>query len=593
MSDLLGLDASGNGNNWTTNNLSITDQMLDSPTNNFATLNAIHPASTTLSEGNLKAGGGDYMFQKATMGMSSGKWYWEWEIPNTVLAAYGGIADDTRDVAAASFSTNNSWLGHSASYYNNFNSSSLTSTTSIGNGDILAIALDLDASQPTAKYYVNGSLNHTDNTLPTDGRTIHPYCFSTVNSGNFSPLVYNFGQDSSFAGNKTTGSASASDGNGYGDFYYTPPTGYLALCTQNLPEPDVVPSEAFNTVTYTGNGSTQSITGVGFQPDLTWIKARNIGYNHVMSNSLSGVDKHLRTDSNVLEQSSEGVQSFDTDGFSLDNYVLHNASTKTYVAWNWKAGGNPTTDNTATTGNMTSGSHKILSGGSLLSNYNPGSTIYPTRISANVDAGFSIVSYTGTGSSGTVGHGLSSAPEMVIVKNRTSDASWGVLFNTVDGSTDYIYLNLTNAAVNSSWGWSTSNVLTLGGGGAEVNGNGSDHIAYCFHSVDGYSKVGSYTGNGSTDGTFVHTGFKPAYVMVKETTNSRDWQVKDNTRNEYNVTDLALQPNQSYAEASNNFLDLLSNGFKMRSTSLGSNNNGGTYIFLAFAEHPFKYSTAR
>jgi hypothetical protein len=397
-------------------------------------------------------------------------------------------------------------------------------------------------------------------------------------------VTANFGQDSSFAGNKTAqGNA---DDNGYGDFYYTPPTGYLALCTQNLPEPTVIPSEHFNTVTYTGNGSTQSITGVGSQPDWTWIKGRSGSTNHLLFDSIRGINRSLNSNGTGTEDttSTNKLTAFNTDGFSLGNNGSLNTNGQTYVAWNWKANGAGVSN---TNGTITS------------------------TVSANVDAGFSIVSYTGnstTNTTFTVGHGLTETPDMVIIKNRdwaSGVKAWEVWHKDIGNNLlaldqtdavspgDYTYVmgaspTATTFSIRQDTAVSTAN---------RYRANGPyNYIAYAFHSVEGYSKVGSYTGNGSTDGTFVHCGFRPAYVMMKCTSVSgQNWMVQDSARDVDNPVLRYLYANLSNADEAHSSIafDFNSNGYKIRTSNGNWNQSGATYIYLAFAEHPFKYSTAK
>ena len=387
----------------------------------------------------------------------------------------------------------------------------------------------------------------------------------------------NFGQDSSFAGNKTA--QGNTDDNGYGDFYYAPPTGYLALCTANLtldaamdPINGNSPQDYFNTVLYTGNGSTQSITGVGFQPDWCWIKKR-AGENasHCIHDAVRGAGKRLKSDSTVAEYDAGtlDIQSFDSDGFSLGGGGLVNQSTHTYAAWNWKANGSGVSN---TDGSITS------------------------TVSANTDAGFSIVSYTGTGANATVGHGLLSAPDMIIVKNRDSGSGNWLVYHSSVGAEYAPFLNSTIAPYDAFESWQdtspTNSVFYIG---TFNSASGENHIAYCFHSVEGFSKFGSYTGNGSTDGPFVYTGFRPAFVMVKITSAPENWTIFDDERSEYNLAQLGLYANLSNAEAtiSTNGIDMVSNGFKLRGTGNRTNGSGYTYIYMAFAENPFKYANAR
>jgi len=276
------------------------------------------------------------------------------------------------------------------------------------------------------------------------------------------------------------------------------------------------------------------------------------------------------------------VTSFDTDGFSLSGKDGTDKSGETYVAWNWKANGSGSSN---TDGTITS------------------------TVSANVDAGFSISTYTGTGSAATIGHGLSKAPEMVVVKSRDAAENWVVFHTSINSGQGYIKLNSTDAATtgssrrlrfgNDSDGVVPDSTKVYIGSGSEVNTSGNDYIAYCFHSVDGYSKVGSYVGNGNADGTFIYTGFRVGWLLVRRTDGSADWLIFDAERNTFNVVDKFLEPNTSDAEATESTsgyeidFDFTSNGFKLRGPAGGINSNGANYIYMAFAETPFKYSNAR
>jgi hypothetical protein len=325
-------------------------------------------------------------------------------------------------------------------------------------------------------------------------------------------------------------------------------------------------------VLYTGNGSTQSITGVGSQPDWTWIKGRSGSTNHLLFDSIRGINRSLNSNGTGTEDttSTNKLTAFNTDGFSLGNNGSLNTNGQTYAAWNWKANGAGVSN---TNGTITS------------------------TVSANVDAGFSIVGYNGNQVGGaTVGHGLSKAPEMVLIKQRTSAGHhWKSIMPPL-GAGKALYLNLTNAAASGQFNNTlpTSTVFTLDTD-TNCNESGADHIAYAFHSVEGYSKVGSYTGNGSTDGTFVHCGFRPAYVMVKPTSRTGRWRIKDAVRDVDNVMDkrLAAEGSDEEATGTTEYLDFTSNGFKIRTAEGQWNGNGETNIFIAFAEHPFKYTNAR
>ena len=324
------------------------------------------------------------------------------------------------------------------------------------------------------------------------------------------------------------------------------------------------PSDYFNTVLYTGNGSTQSITGVGFQPDMVWTKNRSSATNHYITDVVRGATETLRTNTTGAESTqSGGLTSFDSDGFSIGSDNAINQSGNNLVGWSWLAGG---TASENTQGDITS------------------------QVSANTTAGFSIVSYTGTGSDGTIGHGLGATPDIMIIKDRDSGTSnWVVYTTLIDGSMDYLILESTSAKGDSGATAPTSTLINIPSG-TNVNASGNRYIAYCFANKKGFSKFGTYTGNGSADGTFVYTGFKPAFVIVKRTDSSTNgnWVMHDSARGGSNVIDARLFPNTSDAESSNGngAIDFLSNGFKYRTSSDGQNGSGNAMIYMAFAENP-------
>jgi len=328
------------------------------------------------------------------------------------------------------------------------------------------------------------------------------------------------------------------------------------------------PTDYFNTKLYTGTGSSQSITGVGFQPDWVWLKGRSVAYGHTLFDVIRGATKRIESHSTNAESTlSTGLTSFDSDGFTLGSSAAVNQNTDTFASWNWLAGG---TASSNTDGSITS------------------------SVSANTTAGFSIVSYTGNATVSTIGHGLGVAPKVVIVKNRSNIHDWR-MYHTSLGATHDIYLSSTGAKVDTTTTWNdtepTSSVFTVGTANG-TNQNGDSLIAYCFAEKKGYSKFGSYTGNGSTDGTFVYTGFKPALVIGKSTGRGEDWFMFDSTRSPTNVVDNYLAPNTSYAESSTlTTFDFLSNGFKLRTSGSYSNFSGDTLIYMAFASNPFVTST--
>ena len=329
-------------------------------------------------------------------------------------------------------------------------------------------------------------------------------------------------------------------------------------------------SNYFNTVLYTGNGSTQSISGVNFRPDFVWIKERSSTSSHLLEDSVRGATKTLFSNLTDAEgTNTNALTSFDSDGFSTGNSGITNQSSQTYVSWNWLAS-NTTASNTD--GSITS------------------------TVSANTTSGFSIVSWTGTGANATVGHGLGVAPKMIIIRRRTGSTTNWIVYHESIGNNNELFLNLTNASTSSTRFQSTSptsSVFSVSSNSA-VNENTQSIIAYCFAEKKGFSKFGSYTGNGSaTDGTFVYTGFKPAFVMIKRTNSTESWYIHDNKRDTFNPSDTHLLANSSNAELSISSLaiDLLSNGIKMRSTDTGYNASGSTYIYMCFAENPFTTST--
>jgi len=329
------------------------------------------------------------------------------------------------------------------------------------------------------------------------------------------------------------------------------------------------PSDYFNTKLYTGNASTQSITGVGFQPDFTWIKNRDSVTGHRIIDAVRGNTKTIYTNATQGEETvSNMMTSFDSDGFSLGNDGGVNGNGNGIASWNWKA----------------NGAGSANTDGSINS-----------TVSVNTTAGFSIVSYTGTGSAGaTVGHGLGTTPSMIIVKNRSSSVNWSVYHKdafTSQSAPGVLYLNTTAGKANDTnvWGNSTvtinNSVFSLGDYGG-TNGSGNNLIAYCFADVQGYSKFGSYAANENTDGTFVYTGFKPAWILVKQSNLARDWFIFDSKRDTSNVVRKQLEANSAGVEDAYDNLDFLSNGFKIRTTSATLNDAGGTYIYMAFAEEP-------
>ena len=328
------------------------------------------------------------------------------------------------------------------------------------------------------------------------------------------------------------------------------------------------PSDYFNTKLYTGNGGTQSITGLDFQPDWVWIKSRTEGYGHSLFDSVRGATKALQSEGADAEYTfSTGLTAFNSDGFTLGSGTVVNNNSQNHVSWNWKAGG---TASSNTDGSITS------------------------SVSANATSGFSIVSYTGTGSASTVGHGLGVAPSVVICKQLNATQQW-INYHSSLGATEYLHLNATDASATNSTVWNdtepTSSVFSIG---TAVNCNQSSgtYISYCFAEKQGYSKFGSYTGGSDA---FVYLGFKPSFIMFKNASAVENWRTVDNKRDIDNPVVAHLYPNLSNAEGSgaaySDYIDFLSNGFKIRSGSGEIDGSGNTIIYMAFAENPFVTST--
>jgi hypothetical protein len=536
-------DTSGNSNNWTPNALNNTDVVPDSPVTggNFATLNPLTLSQGTLYEGNLRISStaANRGFAVGTQKLH-GKVYFEVR-HNGGQGGFVGIGD-----------TSNS-NHQSVDFYDGtprIDGSAGSALGAFSTGDICGVAVDIDTK--SIQFFKNGS-SILSTTYTTDVEYF-PYIYDS-SGGRTMDMIANFGQDSSFAGNETP--QGNTDDNGVGDFYYAPPSGYLALTTGNLPAATITaPDDYFNTVLYTGNGTSQSITGVGFSPDVLWLKERSSTSHHQLMQDIDGgTPKFMQTSSTIAEVTdAQVVSSFDTDGFSVGNSGGSNQSGQTYVGWNWYTGATPTSN---TDGTITS------------------------TVSANTTAGFSVVSYVGNFTAGaTVGHGLSATPEMIIIKNRDGTQEW-IIYHASKTSTGDLRFDTTTGTTSDKVTGTSSSTFTVAADNA-VNSSSANHIAYCFHSVESYS-------------TFVHCGFRPAFVMLKVSSTTENWVMFDNERSEYNLSQLGIYANSSGAEVtiSTNGIDMLSNGFKLRGTGTRTNGSGQTYIFLAFAEAPFKSANAR
>ena len=560
----LGYDTSGNSNNWTTNNISLTagstyDSMNDVPTltsataSNYCVLNPATQSAGTISNGNLQYYGPNSWKAIASTILlpSTGKWYAEVVLLNAPLSSnfgdvwnvFGFIAPSS--VSAWSYNTGTSFYISDTGYYSNYSTGGTGNFTGNTTGTVLGLAFDRSTNQVT--IYQNGVSKATVTIGITSGSDL--YFFNGSYSATYGSMAVNFGQQG---------------------FTYTPPSGYVALNTYNLPTPTIVQGNKYMDATlYTGNGTSQTITNAGgFKPDFFWLKARSAAYDNGLIDTNRGTTNYLISNSTAAETSGSTLTA-NSNGFSLTT-GFNNGST-TYVAWQWQAG---------------QGSNVSNTNGSITS-----------TVSASTTAGFSVVTYTGTGANATVGHGLGVAPSMMIVKSRTNILEWDV-YHVSLGATKRLFLDSTSAVDTSINPWNntapTSSVFSIGVG-LNTNTSGASLLAYCFAPVTGFSAFGSYTGNGSTSGPFIYTGFRPKFILVKCYDGLTNWNIYDSSRNTYNPETYKLIPNLGDAEytISGGTMNFLSNGFQLINTSTDFNGNGYNYIYMAFAENPFKYANAR
>ena len=570
----IGNDISGNNNDWTPTNISVTagatyDSMTDVPTltsTNAANYCTINPLSTdeeyAFSNANLnysitKATTGTY-WSRSTLGMSSGKWYFEFT-PTNVGSGSTSIAVGIQSVLVTLERSNTSVDVGTGYVYraDGFKITGTTATSGYGAtyaaNDVIGVAFDADAG--TLTFYKNNSSQGTAFTGIT-GEYVALISFNVTGTSRTSEGSINFGQR---------------------PFTYTPPTGYVALNTFNLPDSTIKKGDLYMDATlYTGTGSSLSVTNAAsFRPDFVWVKGRSGATDHAAYDAVRGTTIDIAPNTDLAETTqAQGLTAFNSNGFTVGTLAKMNTSAATYVAWQWQAGSSTVTN--------TSGS-------------------ISAQVRANTTTGFSIVTYTGTGANATVGHGLGVAPKMIIVKRRNGTPAW-IVYHASLTNTQYLVLD-TNAAVVSSattvWNSTTpaSSVFSIGSS-TGVNASSGLYLAYCWTEITGFSKFGSYTGNGSTDGPFVYTGFRPKFVIIKNSSATGSWGISDTSRNTFNVADkdLTVDLADSEGTSTNNqspFLDICSNGFKIRTTSASSNGSGNTIIYMAFAENPFKNSLAR
>lgn len=551
----LGKDFSGNNNYFNTTGISITsgatyDSMLDVPTltsstaSNYTTLNSLSKnASLTIQNAALTATSASTNVGCAsTISVTAGKWYWEARI----------VTKNGADPIVGVVNTDRYWdygfVGNESNGWG-YGGGGFKFTAGIGvaygtvtvAGDIVGVALNLDAK--TIEFYKNG--------------VSQGIAYTNLPAGSYTPAIsvqnntisINFGQQ---------------------PFAYSTPTGFKRVSTFNLPDPLIKKSEQHMTTTiYSGTGLPRTFVNAGkFQPGLIWAKSRTeAGYSTIVNDSIRGASKNLYTNLTNAEDSNSYITSLNSDGFSVGGTAGIGAFAQNYVAWQWKTSLASTTN---TAGSLTS------------------------TIRANLTAGISVVRFTLASTAvSTVGHGLNVAPTMIIVKISSTTGNWLVYHNYL-GPTKYILLNAQAGPVTTAGSWNntapTSSVFTLG----NFYQTGNTAIAYCFSEVEGYSKFGSYIGNGNVNGAFVYTGFRPAFVMIKRADATiSNWTTLDSTRSQFNVTNAQLSANLAGAESINNDLDFLSNGFKARIVQNNMNAASAPYIYMAFAESPFKYSNAR
>ena len=538
----IGYDSSGNSNNFTTSGISVTsgttfDQMTDTPTLNYCTFSSIDQVggTNTLTAGlDITTSAGAISAALGTIYVSTGKWYWEFTANGVAGITQVGVAK----APVGTISTNGP--GQSANAYvylstgtkgnnNSFPAYGATYTTN----DVIGVGLDMDAG--TLTFYKNN--------------TSQGQAYSGL-TGDFAAIVGDTGAAATISGSINFGQRA---------FAYTPPSGFKALNTANLSVPTIKkPSLYMDATLRTGTGATASVSSLGFQPDLVWIKSRSAATDHGLYDSVRGVQKQIESNTTTGETTeTTGLTAFNSNGYTVGSLAQLNTNTATYVDWAWKKGITP---------------------------------------------GFDIVTYTGNGTNRTISHSLGAAPKFMTVKRLDTGNGWPSYHVNQNASpaSGYMYLNSTAGFAAASTMWNstapTSSVFSVGTN-SETNGNTFSFVAYLWAEIDGYSKFSSYTGNASADGPFVWCGFRPRWIMIKDATAANlDWRIYDTVRETYNEMGGGLEAGDAAAEnyaTSVRAIDVLSNGFKIRVSASGLNGSGVTYVFAAFAEAPFKYARAR
>ena len=578
----MGKDTSGNGNDFTLVNFDTRDRMKDTPSNSFCIGNSINKGYYLgIQKGALRfAGGSSNGTVTGTIGVDPNRnkngYYWELRVTGTQSNNRGfyGIAQDVNigNGQVARGGDTKSWVLRNGDGALLHNGSSASNTGVLSPNDKIMIAVKGNSIWWGKNGTWFNSGNPATGTNPAYTNVNVPWVPAIDLMTNV-VSVFNFGQDSSFDGAETA--QTNKDASGLGTFFYAVPSGFKALCTQNVTiESSTIynAKKHFDTLLYTGNGSTLSVTGLEFKPDFVWIKVRShSGDNHHLYDTVRGAAKTIFSNTNDDEQTSDTdrLSSFTSNGFTLGNNYRVNGDGRTFAAWCWK------------------------SGGAAVSNSDGAIT---SSVSVNDEAGFSIVSYSGNGNStATIGHGLSKAPKWIMTKCRTSDsqADW-VVWHVGLSDNKNVFLNQTNAEVTPSYGHITDPTSTLinvsKGSGNQTNASGQTYISYCWTDVPGYSKFGIYTGNGDSDGTNVVTGFKPAWLLVKNVSEAYNWILMDSARSTSNPVDDYFLVDDTGAEGTGSttiIVDFLANGFKWRGSSSGNNyinKSGNTFIYMAFAD---------
>ena len=585
-SSTIGADTSGNTNHFSTNSFDAYDIMPDSPTNNFATLAAQSNSGLTLFEGGLKiTTGNSTQVVSSTMAVNASgkKFYFEVRANSVgngtsigiVKASVGGTRNYTYAQTGSIYYT-----GISGAIFSNISGAVEVSGATYTDTDVIGVAVD--GGNGTAQFFKNGVSQGTvtEATIATEDYLAY---FVNASSSGSSAVHFNFGHDSTFNGTETI--ATNADGNGLGEFHHSVPSGFLTMCANNIEEPSITPltdniaEDYFDTMLWLGTGSAQSLSDLQFSPNFVWLKNRDhTDWNNLMDTVRTNSSRMASNNRNAEDDGSGIITSFDSNGFSVGSNSNSNRVDDNFVAWNWLAGASDTG----------------------VSNSNGSVT---STVSANQQSGFSIVAYTGTGSATTIGHGLSKAPELLITKNRDDGTKGWVTQVTALGN-NYLQLEETLAAFSGTIYFNdtapTSSVFSVGTAGS-TNASTDDFIAYCWHSVDGYSKIGTYVGNGSAEGTVVYTGFRPAWIMIKPSSHTGHWRIMDTKREIINNGEssqlFANLPDGSGDGAevtgTSTDKDILSNGFQIKTSTTSMNTTNGTYIYMAFAEMPFKYANAR